>query len=254
MKSTEKYRKIQGTYPVLFLTFAGVKDTDFSNAKINICRILEEQYNRHDYLLKGDLLNEKEKQFYQEVSAYMPESTAAVSLNRLCDFMHRYYGKNVILLLDEYDTPMQEAYMSGYWDEIVSFIRNLFNYTFKTNPYLDRAILTGITRVSKESIFSDLNNLEVVTTTSEKYADSFGFTQKEVSDALLEFELSDKEGNVKEWYNGFTFGKKTNIYNPWSIINYLNKMFVKMIRGWFENAAEVYNEFIHALLNDNVKK
>lgn len=215
---------------------------------------MEEQYNRHDYLLKGDLLNEKEKQFYQEVSAYMPESTAAVSLNRLCDFMHRYYGKNVILLLDEYDTPMQEAYMSGYWDEIVSFIRNLFNYTFKTNPYLDRAILTGITRVSKESIFSDLNNLEVVTTTSEKYADSFGFTQKEVSDALLEFELSDKEGNVKEWYNGFTFGKKTNIYNPWSIINYLNKMFVKMIRGWFENAAEVYNEFIHALLNDNVKK
>ncbi len=137
--------------------------------------------------------------------------------------MERYYGKKVIILLDEYDTPMQEAYVYGYWEEIVSFMRNLFNSTFKTNPYLDRAIMTGITRISKESIFSDLNNLEVVTTTSNKYADVFGFTQEEVSKSLVEFELSDMEDCVRNWYDGFTFGNKTDIYNPWSIINFLEK-------------------------------
>ena len=153
----------------------------------------------------------------------MSENDAAISLKRLCEFMQRYYGKKAIILLDEYDTPMQEAYVCGYWDKLVSFIRSLFNSTFKTNPYMERAIMTGITRVSKESIFSDLNNLEVVTATSNKYEDSFGFTQDEVSDALQEFGLSDQEDIVKDWYDGFTFGRKTDIYNPWSIINFLDK-------------------------------
>lgn len=134
------------------------------------------------------------------------------------------YGrmKNIILL-DEYDTPLQEAYIHGYWEELTAFTRNLFNSTFKTNPYLERAIMTGITRVSKESIFSDLNNLEVVTTTSEKYETAFGFTQQEVTGALHEYGLSDKGGEVREWYNGFTFGKRADIYNPWSILNFLDK-------------------------------
>ena len=118
---------------------------------------------------------------------------------------------------------MQEAYIYGYWEKFVSLIRKLFNSTFKTNPYLDRAIMTGITRVSKESIFSDLNNLKVVTTTSDKYADSFGFTQEEVSDALCEFGLSSQEEEVRNWYDGFTFGNRRDIYNPWSIINFLDE-------------------------------
>lgn len=111
--------------------------------------------------------------------------------------------------LDEYDTPMQEAYVQGYWDEFTSFIRSLFNATFKTNPYLERAVMTGITRVSKESIFSDLNNLEVVTTTSEPYSDCFGFTETEVFTSLDEFGMSDKKDEVKQWYDGFTFGSIT---------------------------------------------
>ena len=118
---------------------------------------------------------------------------------------------------------MQEAYVNGYWEEIVAFTRSLFNAAFKTNPYLERAIMTGITRVSKESIFSDLNNLEVVTTTSEKYETSFGFTQEEVWSALEEYGLSDQKKHVKDWYDGFTFGNKRDIYNPWSILNYLDK-------------------------------
>ena len=127
----------------------------------------------------------------------------------------------MIIILDEYDTPMQEAYMNGYWDELVALTRSLFNSTFKTNPYLERGIMIGITRVSKESIFSDLNNLKVVTTTSREYATSFGFTEKEVFDALDEVNMSNEKAAVKEWYDGFTFGDVKDIYNPWSIINYL---------------------------------
>ena len=164
----EKYRKLQGTYPVLFISFAGIKENTFEGARESICRMIEEQYNKHDYLLEKDLLNGKEKDFYQKVSADMSDSVAAVSLRSLSDYLGRCYGKNVIILLDEYDTPMQEAYANGYWEEMVAFIRSLFNFTFKTNPYMERAVLTGITRISKESIFSDLNNLKVVTTTSEK--------------------------------------------------------------------------------------
>ena len=214
----EKYRDLQGTYPVLFISFASIKENTYAGARENICRIIEEQYNKHDYLLNGNLLNEKEKTFYQKVSAEMSDSVAAVSLRSLSDFLSRYYGKKTIILLDEYDTPMQEAYVNGYWDELTVFTRSLFNSTFKTNPYLERAIMTGITRVSKESIFSDLNNLEVVTTTSKKYTEYFGFTEKEVFAALEEYGLDEQKQQVKDWYDGFIFGGKKDIYNPWSII------------------------------------
>ncbi len=146
-----------------------------------------------------------------------------MALHQLSLFLSRYYGKRMIILLDEYDTPMQEAYIKGSWEELVSFTRGLFNAAFKTNPYLERALLTGITRVSKESVFSDLNNLEVITTTSENYADCFGFTEDEVSAALAEYGMSDRKKEVKSWYDGFAFGKKKDIYNPWSILNYLDK-------------------------------
>ena len=146
---------------------------------------------------------------------------ATFSLHKLAGFLSRYYGKKVIILLDEYDTPMQEAYVDGYWEELVAFTRSMFNSTFKTNPYLERAIMTGITRVSKESIFSDLNHLKVVTTTCNEYADCFGFTEEEVFLAIDEFGHNDKV-LVKKWYDGFTFGDKKDIYNPWSILNFLD--------------------------------
>lgn len=231
----EKYRSMQGTYPVLFLSFADVKFTSFQEARRMICLSLEALYNKHDFLLEGNLLNEKEKAFYREVSANMADSTASVSLRSLSDFLSRYYRKKVIILLDEYDTPMQEAFVAGYWDEMAEFVRNLFNSTFKTNPYLQRAILTGITRISKESIFSDLNNLEVITTTSGKYETAFGFTEAEVWDALEEYGLSDRKQEIKAWYDGFTFGKVTDIYNPWSIINYLGKK--KLAPYWVNTSS-----------------
>lgn len=218
----ERYRKMQGTYPVIALSFADVKASTFSQTRKTICRIIKNLYNQCDFLLEGDLLNESEREDFQKISVDMEDNEAAFSLKALSGYLCRYYGKKVIILLDEYDTPMQEAYVKGFWDEIVEFIRSLFNSTFKTNPYLARAMMTGITRVSKESIFSDLNNLKVVTTTSEEYATVFGFTEAEVFTALDESGMSEKCGEVKRWYDGFTFGKVTDIYNPWSIINYLD--------------------------------
>ena len=219
----EKYRRIQGTYPVIMLSFANVKETTYLNARKKICQIITTLYNHCDFLLTSGKLNEKEREFFQKVSADMEDYVATDSLGALSDFLSRYYGRKVIILLDEYDTPMQEAYVNGYWEELAAFTRSLFNAAFKTNPYLERAVMTGITRISRESMFSDLNNLEVVTTTAGKYADSFGFTEEEVFAALDEFELSDRREEVKQWYDGFIFGERSDIYNPWSIINYLDK-------------------------------
>lgn len=219
----EEYRKIQGTYPVISMSFANIKERDYISTKERICQIIMDLYMQNRFLLEGSLLADKEKQFFESISSDMPEVVATISLHKLADFLYRYYGKKVIILLDEYDTPMQEAYVDGYWEELVTFTRSLFNATFKTNPWLERAIMTGITRVSKESIFSDLNNLEVVTTTSDKYATSFGFTEEEVFAALAECNLSEEREGVKRWYDGFTFGEHKDIYNPWSILNFVDK-------------------------------
>ena len=241
----ESLRNLQGTYPVISLSFATVKETSYRNTRKKICQIIRTLYNQYDFLLDSGKLNESEKEFYQKVSADMEEYVATDSLNVLSNYLMKYYGKKVIILLDEYDTPMQEAYVNGYWGEMAAFIRSLFNATFKTNPYMERAIMTGITRVSKESIFSDLNNLKVVTTTSEEYESSFGFTEEEVFTALDEFGLSEKKEEVKNWYDGFTFGKKADIYNPWSIINYLD---TGRVRCYWANTSS--NSLVGKLLRE----
>lgn len=220
---SEEYRRLQGTYPVISLSFANIKERDYVSAKTRICQVITDLYNERAFLLEGELLTEQERQYFKSVCSDMPEVTATIALHRLSNYLYRYYGKKVIILLDEYDTPMQEAYVNNYWDILVAFTRSLFNATFKTNPWLERGIMTGITRISKESIFSDLNNLEVVTTTSDKYATSFGFTEAEVFAALEEHDLGKEKQQVKQWYDGFTFGECKDIYNPWSILNFLDK-------------------------------
>ena len=193
----EKYRKLQGTWPVISLTFANVKEPTFEMAKRRICQILTDIYNKNQFLLEGELLTEEEKRYFRNISTDMDEINATMALHKMSDFLSRYYKKKVIILLDEYDTPMQEAYVEGYWEELVTFTRSLFNASFKTNPFLERALMTGITRVSRESVFPDLNNLVVITTTSASYADCFGFTEPEVFEALREFGLEKKAGSKK---------------------------------------------------------
>ena len=244
----KKYRRLQGTYPVISLSFASVKEKNYKQTKERICQILTDLYNKHIFLVNSGLLTEEEQRYFLNVNSDMNEITAAVAIHKMSDFLYRYYKKKVIILLDEYDTPMQEAYVNGFWEELVSFTRSLFNSTFKTNPYLERGIMTGITRVSKESVFSDLNNLKVVTTTSNEYATAFGFTEKEVFAAMDEFGMTEKE-KVKKWYDGFNFGEIHDIYNPWSILNLLDTG--KFTTYWANTSA---NSLVGKLLREGSGK
>lgn len=256
----EKYQQLQGTYPVIYLSFADVKQTNYKDAVLKIKKIITDVYQQYIELAGWEGLTEVQVRQFQSVDPYMDDVTAQCALKDLSGYLYRYYEKKVIILLDEFDTPMQEAYIHGYWDEFTAFIRSLFNAAFKTNPYLNRAMMTGITRVSKESIFSDLNNLKVVTTTSEEYATCFGFTQEEVFTALEEFQLADQKDAVKQWYDGFTFGSQRDIYNPWSITNYLKEK--KLLAYWastssnglinrlIQTSKPDVKEFMEELLNE----
>ena len=260
----EKYRALQGSYPVISLSFAKAKENSFLNSRKKICQIITDLYNQYDFLPNSGKLNDNEKYFFRKVSAEMEDYVATDSLNALSGYLKKYYGKKVIILLDEYDTPMQEAYVNGYWDELAGFTRSLFNATFKTNPHLERAIMTGITRISKESIFSDLNNLSVVTSTSDMYAESFGFTEDEVYTALKEYGIEQQMPEVKRWYDGFSFGSRRDIYNPWSILNYLktekfapywtntssNSLVSKLIR---EGSGKIKEAFEFLLKDESIR-
>ena len=239
----QKYQKLQGSYPVIFISFADVKQNNYKDAIQKIKNIIVDVYRQHRYLNKEDCFTENEKQQMMEITEKMDDVTAQDALKNLSSYLNLLYGKKVLIFLDEYDTPMQEAYINGYWDEFTGFMRSLFNATFKTNPYLERAIMTGITRVSKESVFSDLNNLTVITTTSDQYADCFGFTEEEVFKTLDQFGMSDKKQIVKQWYDGFSFGPFKDIYNPWSITNYLKE---KKLRPYWASTSS--NGLISKLL------
>lgn len=238
----EEYRELQGTYPVLFLSFADVKADNFPEAKEQIFQIIIDLYAKHESLRDSEFMGNRDREFFDRVGKDMSNSDASRALHQLTGYLERYYGKKVIILLDEYDTPLHEAYVGGYWTEIVSFMRTLFNSTFKTNPYMERAIMTGITRISKESLFSDLNNLNVVTMTSNEYASCFGFTEEEVFAAMDEFGMTNK-AYVKKWYDGFTIGNMRDIYNPWSIINLLDK---RMLKTYWANTSS--NALVNKLL------
>lgn len=228
----EKYRQLQGTYPVIFISFAEIKANNFKDTKNVMVSVINDVYKQHSYLLEDAILTDAERNLFRQLDDYSKNTNVDKDISNeiiyrsvkdLAAILYRKFEKKVIILLDEYDTPMQEAYVNGFWNDMVGFIRSFFNSTLKTNPYLDRAIMTGITRVSKESIFSDLNNLNVITTTNDEYNTSFGFTESEVFAALDEAGLPEKKDDVKLWYDGFTFGKHKDIYNPWSITNYLDK-------------------------------
>ena len=210
----EKYRRLQGTYPVISLSFANIKDRDFATARRKICQLLTDLYVQNSFLLEGDFLEERERQYFNTVSIDMDDAVATLALYQLSGFLARYYGKKVIILLDEYDTPLLEAYIDGFWEELVGFTRSLLNAAFKTNPSLERGLLTGITRVSRESIFSDLNNLKVVSW--KEQGSEAGFDQPEYELALTNHEV--------------------------------RLMFGKLVKGWFQPSFSDYNDFIQALL------
>ena len=222
-------RAQQGKWPVIFLSFAGIKGRTYDDTMVQMKKLLTKLYLEFPELYRYEGFENNERQSLIKICEDMSDTEAALSVNLLSGLLQKVYGKKVLIFLDEYDTPLQEAYINGYWDDLVAFTRTMFNNAFKTNPSLERGIMTGITRVSKKSIFSDLNNLVVVTTTSNLYADCFGFTEEEVFQALEDQGFTEKDKqDVKRWYDGFTFGPVTDIYNPWSITNFLNEKKLKV--------------------------
>lgn len=248
----EKYRNLQGIYPVIFISFASVKGNTYQDTRDGVIMAINEAYSEHRYLLEWKGLTEGERKCFEELDNYaknpgikepVANDTICNAVKNLSNCLYRYYKKKILIFLDEYDTPMQESYLYEYWEEFIAFIRNFFNATFKTNPYLERAMMTRITRVSKESVFSDLNNLNVVTTTSREYETCFGFTEQEVFCALETMGMSEEKQLVKSWYDGFVFGSRKDIYNPWSITNYLDK---KQLRPYWADTSS--NGLINRLI------
>lgn len=240
----EKYRQLQGTYPVIFFSFAGVKAGNMKDMKAMVKIVIANLYGRYREILKSDKFDENDREAFRAVNEKMEDVKAQTAINMLCLFLQKYYEKEVLVLLDEYDTPMQEAWIGGYWEEAAGFFRSFFDNTFKTNPCLYHGIITGITRISKESIFSDLNNLNVVTTTSEEYAVSFGFTEEEVFGIPERVGLGEEKEQVKHWYDGFIFGSHTDIYNPWSITSFV-KNNGKYSAYWVNTSS---NGLLHSLV------
>ena len=229
----EEFRAIQGTWPVIFISLAAVKGSDFTTQRALIIQEISKIFSYFMDTGLSESLNANDQKRFASINVDMSEVEAIGAINFLCACLHRRYNKKVIVLLDEYDTPLQEAWVEGFWPETVKFMRNMFNATFKTNPFLERGLLTGITRVSRESMFSDLNNIHVFSTTTQRYMTSFGFTEDEVFAAMDERNLDDKAG-VKAMYDGYTFGTVSGIYNPWSIVNYLQE---PKLKCWWANTS-----------------
>ncbi len=225
----EKYRQLQGKYPVIFMSLADARTTEaagmtkIEEMKTAVKQIIAGEYKKHKDIMRSEVFDEDDRKHFAAVRKDMDDLTAATAINMLSMYLEKYYGKKAVILLDEYDTPVQEAWLHGYWDKAVMFFRSFFGSTFKNKDSFDRAIITGITRVSKESIFSDLNHLDVVTATSDEYAAYFGFTEDEVFQALDDAGMGEHKSGVRRWYDGFTFGKHADIYNPWSITSFLKK-------------------------------
>ncbi|MDE7273327.1 MAG: ATP-binding protein [Lachnospiraceae bacterium] len=243
-----KYRELQGTFPVIFLSFGNIKAAEYKKMEYKITEVIAALYEKNSYLLEGSWLSENEKLYYKKIQPGIEEEVAAGAVHSMANFMECYYGKKVIIILDEYDTPMQEAWLYGYWDEAVRFFSSFFNTTFKTNDALERGLITGITRIAKESIFTGMNHLDVITTTSDEYATSFGFTESEVFKALDDAGLGEQKPKVKEWYDGFTFGTYTDIYNPWSIASFIKKK-GKYDTYWANTSG---NDLVNSLIQTGV--
>ena len=222
-KCGPQYREHQGKYPVIFLTFKDVKFDSWEDTFSKIVELVQDEFGRHSVLKNSDKIEKYEKDYFEKVlSGQVSEVELSASLQKLSKMLAAHYGKAPIIIIDEYDTPIQEGYSKAFYDEIIGFMRNFFSGAFKDNRYLSYGFLTGILRIAQESIFSGLNNLTVNSVMDDEYDGFFGFTDTEVKEMLKTYGFSDKEEELKEWYDGYLFGNK-EIYNPWSVINYLSK-------------------------------
>ena len=249
-KCGDEYRSHQGSYPVVFITFKDVKFDTWEATIDKIKGLLQEEYGRHQELLQSDKLSKYEKEYFSKIldaSANEVELTAA--LEKLSKMLASHYGKAPVIIIDEYDTPIQEGYSKDFYDEIIGFMRNFFSGAFKDNKNLSYGFLTGILRIAQESIFSGLNNLTVNSVMDEDYDSYFGFTKEEVSEMLSYYGVAEKEDEIKDWYDGYLFGT-TEIYNPWSVINYISKGCIPQAYWVNTGKNEILEDVLKAATDD----
>ena len=244
MEQGEEYTSKQGAYPCIYLTFKDVNDSTYENMLLDMKTAVLEAYREHRYLLDSDKIYEEEKARITDILwAREDETTLKNSIRDLSLYLYRHFDKPVMLFLDEYDVPLQYAYTEGYYDEAVKFFRTFYGTTFKDNPYLEKTVLTGVSRVAKESIFSGANNFKVFTVLDDEFSEDFGITQEEMKKIIEDFDIHDDEQKIKEWYDGYKIGNTEGIYNPWSILNYLTDR--KLIPYWVNTSS---NDIIKLIL------
>ncbi|MBR1865313.1 MAG: AAA family ATPase [Lachnospiraceae bacterium] len=223
MQTGEKFLSHMGQYPVINLTLKGGKQPDYELAYILLRRQIAYEYKRHMFILKGDILEADRERYYSIMTEKADREAYVDSLQFLSRCLERYYGKKAVILIDEYDVPLENAYMRGFYPEMIDFIRSLFESSLKTNSSLEFAVITGCLRISKESIFTGMNNLKIISILSKQYGEYFGFTDAEVQRLCTDYGMPQKYDTFKEWYNGYLFGD-ANVYNPWSVIQLMDDL------------------------------
>lgn len=253
-KAGSEYTGHQGKYPVVFLTFKDVKFNSWQATLDKIRSLLREEFGRHSELLNSEKIAPYEKDYFKTIlNGKASEVELASSLENLSRMLNKHYGKAPIIIIDEYDTPIQEGYSKNFYDEIVSFMRNFFSGAFKDNRYLSYGFLTGILKIAQESIFSGLNNLMVNTVMDTEYDRFFGFTEPEVDELLNYYDVYDRKAELQEWYDGYLFGK-TEIYNPWSVINYISRGCIPQAYWVNTGKNEVFEELLKTATDDITEK
>ena len=246
MEQEEKYTSKLGAYPVIYLTLKDAGLMTYEMMIMQLKTIMMELFYEHKELLEGEMSEGERTIFNKILSANATDVDLLNSLKMLSKIMYQYYDKPVMLLLDEYDVPLQNAYVEGYYDEAVKFFKTFYGVTFKDNPYLEKTVITGVSRVAKESIFSGANNFKVYTVLDNEFADDFGITEQEMDKVIEDFEVQDDKEEIKRWYDGYKIGDVEGIYNPWSIINYLNK---KELMPYWVNTSS--NDLIKLILKNS---
>ena len=247
MEQEDKYTSKLGYYPVIYLTLKDVQDRNYENMLLDVKTAMLNMYKEHMYLLESDKIYQFEKDKIMDI-LYGREDENALknSVKELSEYLSRHHNKPVILLVDEYDVPLQNAYVEGYYDEAVKFFKTFYGVTFKDNSYLEKTVLTGVSRVAKESIFSGANNFDVYTVLENEFADNFGITEKEMEKVIEDFEIQDSKEEIKRWYDGYQIGDVEGIYNPWSILNYITDR--KLIPYWVNTSS---NDLIKLILKNS---
>ena len=245
IENEKEIMKLQGEYPVIFLTFKNQKHLSYDNFEDGIKMLLSNLYKEHEYLLDSDKLSKFDKNEFKDIISRNPSiGLLSEGISNLMGYMNKHYEKKVILLIDEYDVPIQEGYMRGYYNDMIMLIRNLLTAALKDNPYVEKSLITGILRVAKESIFSGLNNLQVNTILGFKFNNKFGFTEEELKELLEYYNLKEKSEDIKTWYDGYVFGGQV-IYNPWSVLNYIDNKEAGFMPYWINSSS---NDLIKRLL------